>query len=303
MSKKTETDELILEKESPVKTTGFSLPRKRIIISFYPRPTAMVRDPKHILYGGLGPNAKKYFQLGMLSTGGLINPFETTAEREYLEDKLGLEKGRLSPKRLDNNFFHEYSFFLDKSDKVLDLSDPEDYLLYLVAKTQSDFIAPKANEIRNKVTYMWYFKDEAEDVIEKVNRISTRSEAWKEFGKIEDSASKLRHIMIQWKGSAGLPTNANRIEWLIGEVSDLVESDPTLFLSIVKDPNINYKVDVYEAIQKGVFKKKGLYYYNSDDSIITQEGVESTLDNVVEYLKDPKNNTFYVTIKQRIQNA
>jgi hypothetical protein len=301
MSKKTENDALVLD-EAPVKR-GFTLPNKRVIISFYPRPTAMVRDPKHILYGGLGPNAKKYFQLGMLSTGGLVNPFSSTEEREYLEEKLGLEKGRLSPKRLENNFFHDYSFYLDKSDRILNLSDPEDYLLYLVAKTVKDMIAPKASEVRNKATYMWYFRDEKEEAAEKVNRISTRSEAWKEFGKIEDSIPKLKQVMIEWKGSAGLPSNSSRKEWLIGEVSELVESDPTLFLSIVKDADIEYKIDVYEAVQKGIFKKKGIYYYNNDDSIITEEGVDSTLENVIDFLKQPKNNAFYIKIKQRIENA
>jgi hypothetical protein len=120
---------------------------------------------------------------------------------------------------------------------------------------------------------------------------------------MESSIPKMKQVLIEWKGTAGLPSNANKAEWLIGEVNNLVESDPTLFLSIAKDPDLDIKCDVYEAVSKGIFKKKGIYYFNQDDSQVTPVGTESTLQNVIDFLKEPENNQFYIKIKARIDNA
>lgn len=296
--RKTEDTELMVSAMN-----HFSLPDKRVVLKFYPRPTAMVTDPSHILYGGMGPQATRYFQLPIHTTGGYMNPFESTEEREYLEEALGLAKNALSPSRRAGNFFDEYTIALTKSDKVLDLSDPEDYLFYLVAKMQKDHIAKDVRSVRGRATYHWYFMDEKEERQIDAVRISNTAKAWMEYGKIEASPDKLRHVLIEYRGGGRLPSAANKIDYLQSEVGKIVGQDPSSFVNIVTDPNLQVKIDIHTAVQKGILNKEKGYYYMEDGTRLSHEGEDNSLEGAIRYLKSPENNEYYLQLKQRIENA
>lgn len=297
MSKKAENGEMTLQ------TNAFRLPMKVVVIRFYPRATAMVQNPGHVLYGGLGPQATKYFQLPMSSTGGYINPFNSVEEREYLEKMMGLPEGGLSPGRKVNNFFDEYVITLSKADKVLDLNNPDDYLFFLVANTQRDYIAENVRDIRNRATYHWYFLDENTEREVEALRINSTSRAWIEYGKIESSSAKLKHVLVEYRGGSNMPSKANDIKWLQTEVGKLIESDATSFLNIIQDPNLQYKIDIYNSVHLGILKKDKGYYFMEDGTKLSLDGEDNSLDGAIRFLKAPENNEYHITLRQRIENA
>lgn len=292
--KKTETSVM----EAPI-----GLPQKKVTIKFHPRPTAMVQDPKHILFGGLGPNSGKSFQLPRTSSGSYRNPFPDDATQALLERHLGYPEGGLNPQSRINNFFDSYLITLTKADTTLDLSDPNQYLFLLVAKQQKDFVAPAKKNLRDRGTTMWYIVDEEDEADEKVLLVSKRSEAWKEFGKIEDSVSKLRQILVEYRGTASLPSSANKHSWLVTEVSKIVESDAEVFVNMATDPNLPVKVDLYAAVTAGAIKREGSLYYLDDDTPMALPGDSNDVNGAIRYLHEPENSDFYATLKQRIQNA
>ena len=49
------------------------LRNERIIVRFVPRPTSMVQNPKHILYGGMADTAKRSFVVPRLNSTGMFN--------------------------------------------------------------------------------------------------------------------------------------------------------------------------------------------------------------------------------------
>ena len=48
------------------------LRNERVIVRFVPRPSAMVQNPKHILYGGMAENAKRSFVVPRLDSTGMF---------------------------------------------------------------------------------------------------------------------------------------------------------------------------------------------------------------------------------------
>ncbi len=64
--------------EAPKKTVQTNdepvncLRNERVIVRFVPRPTAMVHDPRHILYGGMAENATRSFVVPRLSSTGMF---------------------------------------------------------------------------------------------------------------------------------------------------------------------------------------------------------------------------------------
>jgi hypothetical protein len=281
----------------------FTLPNKKVRIAFYPKATAMVTDPSHILYGGLGPRAGKTFQLPRTRTGQYFNPFPSDEVRLAMEKQLGMEEGGLSPARMENNFFDNYTISLGKADIELNLSDAKEALDYYVAKAQKDFVAPDRESIRHRATYMWYVEDEEVQAERKVLTLSKKAEAWKEFGKIEGSPGKLKQILIERRGKSTLPNAASKHEWLIGAVGELVEEDPTVFLNLVKDPNLAHKVTIYEAVTAGVISVKGTFYYNEEGTPLSMPGMQNDIGGVIHFITQPENSDYYATVKQRVQNA
>jgi hypothetical protein len=292
------------KKTGEVLENTVALPQNRVTIKFYPRATAMVTDPKHMLYGGLAPNTGKTFQLPRNRTGAFVNPFPSEEIQNLLERKLGLPENGLSPLRMENNFFDKYVVTLNKSDMILELKDPIMYIQFLVAKTQRDHVAPSFAKVKDKATFMWYVEDENEAVERRSLKISKKSEAWKEFGKIENSKSKLRQILIEHKGKSVLPDAANNIDWLQGQVGELIEHDPEVFVNYAKDPNLPVKVDIYDAILHGILKRAGSgLLFQEDDTPLALENDVNDIGGAIRYLRHPENSEYYATVKQRIQNA
>lgn len=280
-----------------------AFPRNKVTIKFYPKASAMVTDPSHKLFGGLGPNATISFQLPRTTRGSWKNPFPSDEMRYMIEENLGMAKNTLLTTNRGVSWFDDYFISLSKSDKSLDLSDPSQYLDYLIIKTLVDHVAPEVEAISDRATYMWYIEDSS--VVNKRARltVSKRSQAYKELGKIEDSPAKLRQIIIEDRGKSNLPASSNDPDWLIGQIDDMINERPERFLAIALDPNLSIKIDVYDAVKAGVIKQKGRLFYNELDEAITMPGHQNDIHGAIAFLNAPENSDYYAVMKQRIQNS
>ena len=72
------------------------LRNERVIVRFVPRPSAMVQNPKHILYGGMAENATRSFVVPRLNSTGMFKNVLTDNEKTFLERAMGLEYNALS---------------------------------------------------------------------------------------------------------------------------------------------------------------------------------------------------------------
>lgn len=166
------------------------LRKERVIVRFVPRPSYMVQNPKHILYGGLAENATITFVVPRLSTGIYKNVL-TDSEKSYLEHVMGLEFNALSIYRKRDNFWDDSNdsgigrVTLHKQDNYLDLSNPEDYIKYKILLANKDYIAGSLQELEDhpKATYKFVIISEEAESKMASNKMSITMQCYKEDRK------------------------------------------------------------------------------------------------------------------------
>jgi hypothetical protein len=247
---------------------------------------------------------KSYFEVTVprqLPSGQLVDPL-TKAERDYFESKdsgLSLKIGDLSIYKEDNNYWHKFRIKLDKSVLALDLSNPMDYLRYKVLLTNKNTIAGPDQMIYK--THKFQIKEEGHENEAKVKSAADNMEAYKIFGKMEDSPTKMRNFLnvyqMEKPGGKSVPTNAKR-DFLIAEVEKIVEGDKNTFLKILKDDNYEKKVLIYQALKAKALVRDGLKFKTPEDAIIG-----NNLKEAMDYLYDPLNSEELLKVKARIDNS
>ena len=65
----------------------------------------------------------------------------------------------------------------------------------------------------------------------------------------------------------------------------------------------NTKINIIEAIEYGIMKKRGDFYFMADNTPVCEKNEEPTLDNCVKFLNSPKNQTIYLKLQSQIKNA
>ena len=189
------------------------LRNERIIVKHVPKETGIVRDPKHILYGGMAEGAVRWFTVPKLTSGTYVNVL-TNAEKTCLEEVMGLEYNALSIYNKVDNFWDNYQVRLTKQDNFLNLADPDDYIKYKVLLANKDMVAPSLQDLEDhpKATYQFVIIHENEESQASKKKMNTTMQAYMEFGKIQENADILRTII---ETIDGRPTSKNsKIEFL-----------------------------------------------------------------------------------------
>jgi hypothetical protein len=131
-------------------------------------------------------------------------------------------------------------------------------------------------------------------------RVTSKAQAYKAFGKIEDDKDKLRVIIEILDGR---PTAANtKIEYLQGKVGELIETNTKLFLNVVNDPLLDNKVLIKKAIEAGIVANRGNYlYYKENNTPLCNNGEEPTLNIAAKFLSLPRNQELKFTIEAKLK--
>ena len=283
------------------------LRNEKVIVRFISRARGMITDPRHVLFGGMAAGSKMRVTTPLLRSG-LFADVLTKDEKKFLEYKLGLEPNALSVHNRNNNFWSDANeqgigrVELIKGDNPLDLSNPIDYIKYKILLANKDQIAPSMQALQDKPKATYRFgrgreKDSAKDAN---IRVTSKAQAYKEFGKIEDDKEKMRVVIELMDGR---PTAANsKVEYLQGKIGELLEANTKLFLSVVRDPLLDNKVLIKKAIEAGVIANRGNYlYYKADNTPLCSNGEEPTLNIAAKFLSLPKNQELKFTIEAKVK--
>lgn len=277
------------------------LRNERIIVKHVPKETGMVRDPKHILYGGMAESAVKWFTVPRLTSGMYVNVL-TNVEKAYLEEIMGLEYNALSIYNKVDNFWDNFMVRLTKQDNIFDLSNPEDYIKYKVLLANKDFIAPSLQDLEDhpKATYQFVIIHENEESQASKKKMNATMQAYMEFGKIQENADVLRIII---ETIDGRPTSKNsKIEFLQDKVGKLIQADAKLFVKVVTDPLLNTKVLIKKAIEGGLISNRGgMLYLKSDGTPLCEDNEEPTLSIAAKYLNMPKHQELLFSLEGKLK--
>ena len=234
-------------------------------------------------------------------TGILIDPL-TDAERKFfesVESNMALDTGDLSKR--DQNYWTDFKVRLRNEVKVLDLSKPEEYIIYKVLLTNDGTIAPSEAEKFGKGTYKFAIVEEGYQNIEKVKSAGSKMEAYKFFGKIESSPTKMKEFLnvyyTQKPGGKSVPSNAKQ-EFLIAEIEKVIEVDLSGFLTLANDKEFEKKVLIYSGLKFKAILREGMNYKTPEGTIM---GVN--LQEAIAFLDNPSNSDEVIRIKGRIETA
>lgn len=284
------------------------LRNERIIVRFIPRPSSMVQNPKHLLYGGMADGATRSFVVPRLSSTNMFVNVLTDNEKKYLEKVMGLEYNSLSVYKRDNNFWDDSNphgigrVILHKQDNYLDLSNPEDYIKYKILLANKNYIAPslQALEDRPKATYQFVIISENAEAKMNLGRVDTTKRCWMEYGKIENDKDTLCVILELLEGR---PISMNvKLDYLQGKVTDYIQTNPRRFLAIVTDELLPTKVLIRRCVEAGLIgKKNDAYYLREDGRPLCEMNEESTLNNAARYLSSIKRQELKYSLEAKLK--
>jgi ribosomal protein S20 len=257
----------------------------------------LITDPEHEAYNLFGRSNRAY-TLPVDRAGNLINPFTCEEEQRWLEKELGLD---LNYHRKDDNYWHKAEVVLDKSDKIIDLSNPKQYMDYVLARANKQFIAPSINDQNKKATYKYVIVEENEEVKVVASKAKLRTAAYKFLGKIEDDKEEMINFLKVY-GKKVSP--ASKIEFLSGELEKIITEDLDGFLAVSKDKdNYELKLLISDAVDAGAIIKDKRKYFLPGGDPLCGEGDSPTIENAIIYLKNKANQDILSTLKARIKNA
>lgn len=271
------------------------LRNEKIIVRHVAKQTGMIKDPKHVLYGGMAENAVRVFVVPRLDTGLFVDVL-TKKEKTFLEQALGLEPNALSIYKKVDNFWDDGNEMgiskvtLHKQDNYLDLSVPEDYIKYKILLANKNYIAPSLQELedRPKATYQFVIVSEDTEMQLARQNMTAIQKCYVEYGKIENNKEILRQIVESFDGR---PVASNtKLEFLQVKVNDLIKNNSKQFLKIVSDPMLPTKVLIRQGVEAGAVLKRGDFYYlKKDNSPLCANGEDPVLSVAAKFLNLPKN--------------
>lgn len=284
------------------------LRNEKVCVRYVPRQSHMVTDPKHILYGGMAEDAVKTFVVPKLTSGTFVNVL-TKSEMEFLEDYLGMDKGSLSVYKKQDNFWSDANpqginkVKLRKQDNYLDLSLPEDYIRYKILLANKDYIAPSQQvlEDRPKATYQYVIISGNDQVSTAKRNMDITRECYMEFGKIEDDIETLMTIVELLDGRSVSPNTSK--DFLHTNIDKFIQSNPKMFLKVVKDTTLPTKVLIRRSINAGNIIKRGDYLYlKKDGKPLCGDNEEPVLSVAVKFLNNPRNQDIKLGLEGLLNN-
>jgi len=258
----------------------------------------LVDDPEHEAYF-LFSSAKIEYAVPLDRQGNLHNPFASKAEQAWLEKELDLD---LNIHKRKDNYWNKHKVRLGKDDRTLHLLNPKDYLDYIVLRANPMYIAPSAAQMRDRATYRYAMVKEGYQIKQKAEKAGSKKEAYKGSAKLELAG---REAMLDFLKVYGKKVSeASKVDFLVGQIDDIIESDMEGFLSIMRDQdNYEIKLLLERAIEVGAVNRQGRKYFLPGGDPLCGSGDASTITNVLAYLKSPANGDILDMITARVDNA
>lgn len=289
------------------------LRNEKVIVRKLPKRTGMITDSNHVMGDGMHENAFRTYCVPKLQkTNNFVNVL-TNEEKEFLEYYMGLEPNALSiykqPK--EENYWSNAnpnglsSVTLKKRDNVFDLSKPTDYIAVKILLANKDKICPSMEEweARPKETYEFVVIREGQESKLAQSNTDATIEAIMKLGKITEDKDILRLVVETMMGKK-YGDHVTK-EWLQTQALDMIKSgakNARLFLSIVTDDNLDTKVLIRKAINKGVIADRGGFLYIKEgNQPMCGDGEDPTMNNAAKWLGKPKNQELMFSIQAKLK--
>tara|TARA_R110000868_G_C10894796_1_gene763874 strand:- start:964 stop:1815 length:852 start_codon:yes stop_codon:yes gene_type:complete len=217
----------------------------------------------------------------------------TEEERLVFEKTLNLEPNSMSFYK-KTGFWPKFRVKLTKEGKTLNLSEPLDYLEYLVLLADRR-VAPNWNAKYDSGEYKFALVDEDETIKDNVNKSDLNKKAYKYLGKIEDSVEDMTMVI---RLASNKIVKSKDVEFLQSEVQKIIDSNIKGFVEVMEDKSFGTKAFINKALDAKALDRtvKGGYALKGGDEI------GRTLSETVEFLESNKNQDIFLKLKAQIDN-
>lgn len=278
------------------KKEGFIISDKKIIVKPILRVrNPLITDPEHEAYFLFG-NATTDYRVPVDRNNTLINPFTSKEEQAWLEKELDVD---LNIYKRKENYWVKHKVRLGKEERKLDLSNPKDYLDYLVLRSNPLYIAPDGDSMKKKATYRYAMVSEEYETQTIVKASDKKKMAYKEAAKLEERGKEAMINFLKVYGHRVSPETKEA--FLIAQIDKIVEDDIESFLKIVVDKDYEIRLLITNAVEVGAVNKKGRIYSLPGGDGLAGVGEVATIENAVAYLKQPANADVINMLRARIK--
>jgi len=291
------------------------LRNETVIVRKLPKRTNLVQDSNHIMGDGMHENAFKIYCVPKLQkTNNFVNVL-TNEEKEYLEYSMGLEENALSiyKQPAELNFWSNAnpnglsSVTLKKRDNIFDMSKPTDYIAVKILLANKDKICPSMEEweARPKETYEFVVIREGQETQMSQSNTDATIDAIMKLGKIDSDKDVLKLVVETMMGKKY--GDGVSLEWLRTQALDMIKSgakNARLFLGIVNDENLDNKVLIRKAVNKGIIADRGGFLYIKDgNQPMCGDGEDPTMSNAARWIGKPKNQELLFSIQAKLKET
>lgn len=277
------------------------LRNQKVIVRYLVKQSKLVRDPKHVLAGGLAENAKIEFVTPILQSNGAYYNVLTNAEKDYLEYVMGMEKNALSIYNRNNNFWDEFKVILGKEDTVLDLSVPMDYIKYKVLLANKSYIADSLQTLENKPreTYRFVLIMDDEEDKSNMKKLNSSMESYMLLGKYMENKDILCTLLEMLEGRP--VSDKVKTETILSRLQTHITNNSKMFVKFANDPLLEVKVLIRKCVAAKLILKRGDYYYlASDNSPLCEANAEPEINVAAAYLANPKRAELKYTLEGKL---
>ena len=220
-------------------------------------------------------------------TGTLKTGLSKKQEAKF-ETELGLEKGALAK---SGDFWKTYVIIIPEEGLTINTDDPSGELKYIVLQNDAE-VANNLEEARIKAKARYVMTTDAAEAVVKNTKRDVIANAYAKFATMTAVETQEALFMFGKNPESTTPEVCRNI---LGEV---LENNPTKFLSIVGDELFKEKVALIKIIKSGIVRK-GLPSAGYQVPLYFGEIALGTgLDEALQFLNDTENNSIYVGLKK-----
>lgn len=298
MAKKLVTNEELTEEPALVSC----LRNEKIKVRFILKPDGFIKNPDHPLYGGLAEGAVRKFCVPLQKNGKFVQVL-TDAEKEYLEEVMGMEKNALSVYKKEDNYWKNRYVELTKEDNYLDLSDPIDYIKYkiLLSPRQIPVICKSEMEYRRSPlpTYQFVITTDKEDISLDAADLRGKAKAFNLYSKIADNYEKLSYLLLKVAGKTIRKSDTNLIE---SAINTAILTKTEKFIKECENPYLDTEILILKAVDKGFVERyKDEYTLKDGRVLLCPLDLVPSLTTACQFLNAPKNQEYLLALQAQVE--
>jgi len=218
---------------------------------------------------------------------GVLNTGLTEEDERRLENKMHMSPGTLS--KYNKDYWTMFRVDVAKDGVVLNLGLPEDELKYLVLKAHQRVANSEMERFDSPFAEYIMTSQEQEAKVEN-KKSKLKRKAYKVFSNM--NTAEMKDVLKVMGKRAGDDASVDFVE---SQLDKIVTDDPQNFLNTVEDPTFKMRAFIDDCISARVLVKNGTKY-----QLPGGDTVGYTLEQTIEYLKNPDNQEVYLDLKGKL---